>query len=259
MKIPTISLNEFYGPTLQGEGPDIGRPCFFIRTQHCPVKCPGCDSGYTWNGKEEGDKTDFQELGNWLNTNWQKYPGAGVVLTGGEPLLHYRNTELLTLMDLYRQRSWSAIETSGFIGPKALTSDAAAELMAFLFSFSTVCLSPKITPCLHGDGWTNEELCANVMPFIQLAESRAFNLRKSKFAIKFVVKDEADFEAVMWFRKQFTGLGRFTQDNIYLMPYGIHAEEVAESCRNLVPILAKEGYTLSPRLHTLLWGNKRAI
>ena len=38
-----LPVNEIF-KTIQGEGPDIGKPCIFIRLHACPVQCPGCDT-----------------------------------------------------------------------------------------------------------------------------------------------------------------------------------------------------------------------
>ena len=41
---PGFKICEIYGPTIQGEGAFIGRPCIFIRVAECPCQCNNCDS-----------------------------------------------------------------------------------------------------------------------------------------------------------------------------------------------------------------------
>jgi 7-carboxy-7-deazaguanine synthase len=39
-----IPVTEIFGPTIQGEGPVIGKPCWFIRFSGCDYQCRACDS-----------------------------------------------------------------------------------------------------------------------------------------------------------------------------------------------------------------------
>ena len=44
-----IRVNEIFGPTIQGEGSTVGKPCFFLRVAGCNLHCGWCDTYYTWN------------------------------------------------------------------------------------------------------------------------------------------------------------------------------------------------------------------
>src|SRR4051812_39689210 len=39
-----VPVVEIFGPTVQGEGPDIGRPAYFVRFGGCDFRCSWCDS-----------------------------------------------------------------------------------------------------------------------------------------------------------------------------------------------------------------------
>src|ERR1700745_4233675 len=41
-----IRISEIFGPTIQGEGPLIGRPTVFVRTGGCDYRCSLCDTLY---------------------------------------------------------------------------------------------------------------------------------------------------------------------------------------------------------------------
>ena len=41
-----IRISEIFGPTIQGEGPLIGRPTVFVRTGGCDYRCAWCDTLY---------------------------------------------------------------------------------------------------------------------------------------------------------------------------------------------------------------------
>ena len=41
-----IHVSEIFGPTVQGEGPLIGRASVFVRTGGCDYRCSWCDTLY---------------------------------------------------------------------------------------------------------------------------------------------------------------------------------------------------------------------
>ena len=41
-----IRISEIFGPTIQGEGPLVGRPTVFVRTGGCDYRCTWCDTLY---------------------------------------------------------------------------------------------------------------------------------------------------------------------------------------------------------------------
>ena len=43
-KLKKFRIAEIFGPTLQGEGPFVGRPSYFIRFGGCDNRCTWCDS-----------------------------------------------------------------------------------------------------------------------------------------------------------------------------------------------------------------------
>lgn len=267
----TILINELFGPTVQGEGRDIGRPCFFIRVHNCPVQCPGCDTAYTFNGTEHGrsiplmvepgrPQPNDMELANleaWIDKQLTDYPHCGMVLTGGEPLMHYNNPILHKLISKVTSRwdteVWWALETSGYIGKQPIEARPHQHHTAFnnfIRLFETVTLSPKITPCLHGVNLSDKELCNNVKDFMAILATRPGDL-----VFKFVCRDEADVEVVTSFDMCY-GV-RNHGHPIYLMAYGNERDELLRTCERLVPLAAKTGFSISPRLHALLWGMER--
>ena len=45
-----LRVNEVYDrPTVQGEGPHVGRLCTFVRLWGCNLHCRWCDTPYTWD------------------------------------------------------------------------------------------------------------------------------------------------------------------------------------------------------------------
>lgn len=68
--------------TIQGEGPQAGRPALFIRLSGCNLRCTFCDTEFD-GGIEMPAHILFAEAYKIL----QKHHGDLVVITGGEPLL----------------------------------------------------------------------------------------------------------------------------------------------------------------------------
>ena len=108
---PVLRLTEVFH-SIQGEGPLIGIPMLFVRTNRCNLRCRWCDSTYTFEGGyEENLDNLLAEIEKW-NENW-------ICLTGGEPLLQRDSIELV------RKISESGrsvlIETGGSLDLKKFT------------------------------------------------------------------------------------------------------------------------------------------
>lgn len=101
--------------SLQGEGPNAGRPAVFLRLTGCNLaeKCPlDCDTKYAWT---EGSEMSVDEVFEKLNN---KKAEDGIVITGGEPLLQKK--ELHFLLEKLPLQSFIDIETNGTIEPFTL-------------------------------------------------------------------------------------------------------------------------------------------
>jgi 7-carboxy-7-deazaguanine synthase len=83
-----LLLAEVFGPTFQGEGPSTGQQAMFVRLSRCNLRCPGCDTPYTWDAR----RYDLREHTvaasvEAVAAQVLAAPPALVVITGGEPLL----------------------------------------------------------------------------------------------------------------------------------------------------------------------------
>jgi len=90
--------------SIQGEGTRAGRPCVFVRTTGCNLRCSYCDTAYAFSG---GREMSLAEIVGEV----ERHPCRFVLLTGGEPLLQ---PELGELARLLLERGWEvAVETHG--------------------------------------------------------------------------------------------------------------------------------------------------
>ena len=68
--------------TVEGEGKWVGLPVSFIRLEGCNLRCPWCDTPYSYDGKS------FQEIEiDSLVSEVEKIGLKRVCITGGEPFL----------------------------------------------------------------------------------------------------------------------------------------------------------------------------
>lgn len=238
-----IAVSEIFS-SIQGEGPDIGKPAVFLRLAGCPVQCPGCDTSYTYTK----DPLSRRMLWSEVDTALREIKGQeGLVITGGEPLIHYQSEAFQLFLEAQKDRwRWMGLETSGYIAGEIRLAD----LQRVIRHFTTVCVSPKITPCLHGKQ-TDEEL-ERGLPYI----IDAVVGRPTKLCFKFVVRDAADVDAVLDCDKRHDFLDHYPT---YLMPYGNDRDSILRCLEWLVPVAKLWGFILTPRLQALMWGARRGV
>lgn len=96
-----MKINEIFC-SLQGEGHHTGKPCVFIRTSGCNLRCSFCDTKH-----ETGREMSIGEIVDEAS----KYKPRHAVVTGGEPSLQ---PDLATLIGaLHEAGFYVQIETNG--------------------------------------------------------------------------------------------------------------------------------------------------
>ena len=112
-------MEHFY--TLQGEGFNQGKACYFIRLAGCNVGCVWCDVKESWDA-ENFPKITIEKLYHNIAQTAAKY----IVITGGEPSLY----NLTTWTDFLHHKGLTIfLETSG--------------TNVIRGNFDWICLSPK--------------------------------------------------------------------------------------------------------------------
>ncbi len=98
-----MKVNEMF-TSIQGEGPYIGIPMFFVRFTGCNLRCEWCDTEYAFYEGEEMSVDDIVEKVENSGMEW-------VCLTGGEPLLQ---EDIYKLVDILLRRGHKVlVETNG--------------------------------------------------------------------------------------------------------------------------------------------------
>jgi 7-carboxy-7-deazaguanine synthase len=220
--------------TIQGEGILSGVPSLFIRVSGCNLRCVWCDTPYTsWS--PEGEEWSVERLVAWTSGF---PPYRHIVLTGGEPMLF---AESVSLTRALRERGFHiTVETAGTVW-----QDVACDLMS---------ISPKLansTPAeREGGRWvaTHERLRHN--PAVLRALTSGYD-----YQLKFVVAEASDLEEVRVIRR----LVDAPADRVLLMPEGVTPGVLAGRAEWLVEICKAEGYRFCPRVHVMLYGNRRGV
>lgn len=155
---PALRLTEIFH-SIQGEGPLIGIPMIFVRTNRCNLRCKWCDSTYTFEGGyEEGIDSILQKV----QDSFERW----ICLTGGEPLLQRDSIEFVR-------------KTSDFGKMVLVETGGSLNVEDFCMLENTVIDMDVKTPSSGEDGSLR-------------IENLKF-LRPSDY-IKFVISDESDYE-----------------------------------------------------------------
>ncbi|BCZ16910.1 7-carboxy-7-deazaguanine synthase [Helicobacter sp. NHP19-003] len=238
MSLPLVET--FY--SLQGEGSCVGRPSVFIRLGGCNFKCVGfgvraniegqefvgCDSIYAVrpNAKWQYLKNAEDLLAKLPPHNLESLPL--IVLTGGEPSLHFKNPILLKALQILHERGHTLwVESNG-----SVFFDFSPPLDSLHFT-----LSPKLS-------FSGEQ--TPLKPLQHILDNAL------EVVFKFVLKSPTDIQEVQALLKNL----RFkTPPLIYLMPLAIDQESLQEGLESLASVCLAHGYSLGQRLHIQLWGN----
>lgn len=230
-----LSISEVFGPTLQGEGPSLGRPAMFVRLGLCNLDCAWCDTPYTWDwtGKN-GIKYDKSKelrrvsVGDLVDSLCRPGLPKRIVVTGGEPLV--QSTSLVALVRTLTDADRTVeIETNGTLEPPT-------ELLNLV--------QWNISPKLIGSGASEPRY--NTVTLKQYTTA-------TNYAFKFVITSEDDLNEVL------TLAAWFDKSKMYVMPEGRTADEINSKLPTLFEWAAPLGINVTTRLHVLAFGDKRGI
>jgi 7-carboxy-7-deazaguanine synthase len=211
-----ILLNEIFY-SIQGEGPNMGKPSIFVRLGACNLKCMWCDSKFTWDPKVADNKKSTLAA---VIKKVKSYPCTHLVITGGEPML--QQTAIKTLLQSLPNHT-AEIETNGSI-PCSINRH-----------IEQINCSPK----LKNSG--NKPYPLKIKP------------SNKKAIFKFVICKPSDLKEIKAYIQRY----KIPHSKVWLMPEGITKKAIVEKSKWLIEICKKEGYNFTPRLHILLYGNKR--
>ena len=221
--------------SIQGEGKLLGVPSVFIRASGCNLRCSWCDTPYaSWDpqGEEQSIATIVDRVLQMAG------PAKHIVFTGGEPVIMHDAEELCT-----------ALKGRGF----HITLETAATVYKPL-AIDLVSLSPKLSNSTPTQREGGRFAAAHEKQRINLDTIQMFIDTTMDFQLKFVVSSPADvFEIEDLLGK----LKRIMASDVQVMPEGIEPGVLVERSVWLAEVCKEKGWRMSPRLHVMIWGNKR--
>ena len=240
----SIRISEIFGPTVQGEGPLIGRPTIFVRTAGCDYRCSWCDTLYAVLPEFRAEWTQMTSCDIIARVNaLARGRPVLVSLSGGNPALQ----PLDAVISLGRRSGHSfAIETQGSMS------------QPWFANLDWLILSPKPPSSGMTTDWDGIELC------IEAAGERPHRV------LKIVIFDEADYAYARSAAARYPLLKTFLQVGNpaplhaagKAMPDAANFTDLMSRFRWLAERAVADGWfdaTVLPQLHVLAWGNKRGV
>lgn len=234
-----ISVNEIFGPTVQGEGKSAGRPVAFLRLATCNLHCIWCDTPHTWNweGTPFAHPEKFkkeEELHKMAHDDifveLLKTQMNSLVISGGEPFLQQK--QLMPLLKLLRSMNWWVeVETNGTVPPRP----------EFVELVNQINCSPKLANSLDVSKLRIRPLALEALAAC------------SKVNFKFVIASADDLDEVLQL------VDRYKFREVRLMPECRTKEELLEKEAWLQAISKEKGFIYCTRLSIMMSGSKRGV
>ena len=230
-----LLINEVFGPTFQGEGVHLGKPCVFVRLAGCNLSCAWCDTPYSWDWTryDKDAEVHRQSVGEVVD-RVQQLAGdtvRHVVVSGCEPLL--QGLSVSTLVDALRQDNWtSELETAGTVMPPNNT----------LVDHFTV--SPKLVNSRQSVHTSSRRINTDVLRYLNHTTSHCF---------KFVVQHPDDYDEIDAL------VNAHHLSPVYIMPEGVDGSTLNTTLTAVADGAVRRNYTLTTRLQILTYGQRRAV
>ncbi len=238
MSSASVPVIELFGPTIQGEGPDGGRPAHFVRFGGCDYRCSWCDTLYAVEPAQvraQARQLTAEQIAGELAA----LPAGPtlVVLSGGNPAL----LELGALVARLHADGWEvAVETQGSVWRD------------WLADVDRLVVSPKPP----SSGMCDAERTAAVEAFLARVNGSG--------ALKLVVFDAADLAFAERLAQAHPRLPLFLSAGT---DQGLDDDETRRRLLDRLrwlfeavaarPALAQA--RVAPQLHVLAWGTARGV
>ena len=224
-----MQINEIF-KSIQGEGPNFGKPAIFLRTAQCNLKCTWCDTKYTWDWKnydyaKEVKEMTIEEIKEQILDLEIKH----LVITGGEPLL--QQDDLADLLSFLKPDFYVEIETNCTILPNKMLTDLVDQWN----------VSPKT------------ENSGNPLELYENNECYYFFANQENCFFKYVVEDESDIPEI----KKFVTKYNIPENHVQLMTQASTKEEISAREKSISELAKTNNFLFSPRLHVAMWGAQR--
>lgn len=219
--------------SIQGEGNYAGVYSLFIRFHFCNLTCTWCDTKYTWFEKSGTFKVYSEaELKEIIRNSKPQH----VIFTGGEPAL-YRIDRLIVEGKKYH------VETNATLIPTTKTAIELADKTIFKRSEMNEEIVSKFN-------WVVSPKLSNSNQILN-KEAMIFWSQQKYCIFKFIIKSFYDLDET----EQVINKFGISKQKVYI---GLEGTTLQSQLKpDMADEIVKRGFNFSPRLHILLWGNKR--
>lgn len=238
----THPVIEVFGPTIQGEGAEAGRPCYFVRLGGCDYRCSWCDTMYAVDPVQVRAAAEHLDAGQ-IAGRVAALGGRAewVVVSGGNPALH----ELGGLVEELRSQGLKvAVETQGSVWRE------------WLGEVDRLTVSPKPP----SSGMVSEAHEAQFERFMRNAFASA---ARASMALKIVCFDELDLAWAKEIARRWPMPELHLSAGTPIPPPTDLAGAVGASFRRLCELVAGDPELsharVLPQLHVIAWGEERGV
>ncbi len=249
-----LEINEIFGPTIQGEGKYTGNPSVFVRFGKCNMQCPGFEVEYeTPSGIKKCSCDSFYASDIAFREQWKKYKTStdliseiskflpkykvDIVITGGEPLLYWKDTEFQKFMKYYIDNGFKlTIETN-----------ASINIELFESWHNEIVFSMSVKLSNSGESLSKRLNITTLKNIIQVSKDSY---------LKFVVDKEFIENATQEIDEI---IQQIPPCEVYLMPLGDTSEIIDNNSLSVIELALDKGYKYSDRLHIRVWNNQRGV
>lgn len=249
-----LEINEIFGPTIQGEGKYTGNPSVFIRFGKCNMQCPGFEVEYeTPSGIKKCSCDSFYASDIAFRDEWKKYKTADelilevasflpkykidIVLTGGEPLLYWKDKEFQKFMKYYIDNGFKlTIETNASIN---------IELLEIWHKEIVFSMSVKLSN--SGENLSKRVNINTLNNIIKISKGSYLKFVVDK---EFIKKATQEIDEI---------INKILPCEVYLMPLGDTSEIIDKNSLSVIELALDKGYKYSDRLHIRVWNNQRGV
>ncbi|MBC8251113.1 MAG: 7-carboxy-7-deazaguanine synthase QueE [Candidatus Nitrosopelagicus sp.] len=224
-----MQVNEIF-KSIQGEGPNFGKPAIFLRTAQCNLKCTWCDTKYTWDWENYDFSKEVKEMTiDEVKDTITDLEIKHLVITGGEPLL--QQDDLADLLSFLKPDFYVEVETNCTILPNKMLTDLIDQWN----------VSPKT------------ENSGNALELYENNECYYFFANQENAFFKYVVEDETDIPEI----KKFVAKYKIPEKRVQLMTQASTKEEIGIREKSISKLAKSHNFAFSPRLHVAMWGSQR--
>ena len=224
-----MQVNEIF-KSIQGEGPNFGKPAIFLRTAQCNLKCTWCDTKYTWDWENYDFTKEVKEMPiDEIKKKILDLEIKHLVITGGEPLL--QQDDLADLLSFLKPDFYVEIETNCTILPNKMLTDLVDQWN----------VSPKT------------ENSGNPLELYENNECYYFFANQENCFFKYVVENESDIPEI----KKFVTKYNIPKKRVQLMTQASTKQEISMREKSISELAKFNNFAFSPRLHVAMWGSQR--